>query len=68
MFTFAWEESGERGIETLVTIAFFELDGKTEMTMHQSRFQSIDERDGHDEGWNSTFERLEEYLSSIIHY
>jgi uncharacterized protein YndB with AHSA1/START domain len=65
VFTFTWEETGERGMETLVTISFAERDGKTEMTMHQSPFQSTDERDGHDEGWNSTFDRLAEYLPGL---
>ncbi|MGC2166493.1 MAG: SRPBCC domain-containing protein [Gallionella sp.] len=65
VFTFAWEETGERGVVTLVTVAFSELDGTTEMTMRQSPFQSIDERDGHDQGWNSTFDRLAEYLTRL---
>ena len=65
VFTFAWEESGERGLETLVTVIFTERSGKTEMTLHQVPFQSLGERDGHDEGWNSTFERLNEYLRGI---
>lgn len=66
VFTFAWEESGERGIETLVKVNFAERAGKTEMTLQQTPFQSIGERDGHDEGWNSTFDRLAEYLSGIL--
>lgn len=61
-FTFAWEEPGERGIETLVTLEFIARGDKTEMTMRQVPFHSIDERDGHDEGWNSTFDRLAEFL------
>ena len=62
VFTFVWEESGERGLETLVSVNFSEAEGKTKMVMHQSPFQSITERDGHDEGWHSTFDRLAEYL------
>lgn len=65
VFTFAWEEPGERGMETLVTITFSEHDGRTLMVMHQVPFQSISERDGHDEGWNNTFDRLAEYLPNI---
>lgn len=62
VFTFAWEETGERGLETVVTVNFSEVDGKTRMEMYQTPFQSITERDGHDEDWNSTFDRLAEYL------
>ena len=62
VFTFAWEEEGERGLETLVTVTFDDVGGKTRMTMHQTPFQSHGERDGHSEGWSSTFDRLEEHL------
>jgi len=64
-FTFVWEEEGGRGIETLVTVTFEEIDGKTRLTLRQSPFQSDGERDGHGYGWNSTFDRLEEHLLDI---
>ena len=35
VFTFTWEEEGERGVETVVTVTFAERDGKTLMTLHQ---------------------------------
>lgn len=63
VFTFAWEEPGERGIETLVSIMFAEQAGKTQMVLEQSPFQSAGEQEDHDEGWNSTFDRLHEYLA-----
>lgn len=62
VFTFAWEEEGERGLETLVTIAFTERGGKTHMVFRQAPFQSDSERDGHRGGWTSTFDRLEDHL------
>ena len=40
VFTFAWEEEGERGLETVVDITLTERDGKTHMTMRQTPFQS----------------------------
>lgn len=61
-FTFAWDEEGERGVETLVTLTFEDLGGKTRLTLHQSPFQSNGERDGHGEGWGSTLDRLHETL------
>jgi uncharacterized protein YndB with AHSA1/START domain len=61
-FTFAWEEQGERGLETLVTVTFADEGGKTRMTFRQVPFQSIEERDGHQWGWNSTFDRLDGVL------
>jgi uncharacterized protein YndB with AHSA1/START domain len=62
-FTFVWEEEGERGLETLVTITFADQAGKTLMTFRHEPFQSIAERDGHNGGWNSTFDRLVEHLA-----
>jgi uncharacterized protein YndB with AHSA1/START domain len=63
VFTFTWEEEGERGIETVVTVTFAERDGKTLMTLHQAPFQSDFQRDDHDGGWNSAFDRLAELLT-----
>lgn len=65
VFTFAWEEEGERGMETTVAIDFLAEAGRTRMILRQTPFQSLAERDGHDGGWNSAFDRLDEYLLGI---
>jgi uncharacterized protein YndB with AHSA1/START domain len=65
VFTFAWDEEGERGLETLVTLTFAEEDGKTRMTFRQAPFQSIEERNGHRGGWTSSFDRLEDYVAHM---
>jgi uncharacterized protein YndB with AHSA1/START domain len=62
VFTFSWEEEGERGLETLVTVTFADEGGRTRLTFRQTPFQSLEERDGHRSGWNSSFDRLEESL------
>jgi uncharacterized protein YndB with AHSA1/START domain len=62
-FTFAWEEDGERGLETLVTVTFAEQGGKTRMTFRQAPFRSVGERDGHQGGWSGSFDRLDEHLA-----
>ena len=62
VFTFAWEEEGERGLETVVTLTFTVEAGKTRMTLRQAPFQSTEQRDGHSYGWNSSFDRLVEFL------
>jgi uncharacterized protein YndB with AHSA1/START domain len=64
-FTFAWEEEGERGLETLVTITFADEDGKTRMMIRQTPFRSTNERDGHRRGWNSSFDRLVAHLLQL---
>jgi len=64
VWTFAWE--GDDGLpenEMLITATFAGEAGKTKMTFQQTGFRSIDQRDGHDGGWNSTFDRLEEFLA-----
>jgi uncharacterized protein YndB with AHSA1/START domain len=60
VFTFAWDEEGERGMETLVTITFANDGGKTRMTFHQTPFQSVGERDGHrgPDRWRWRFARM----------
>ncbi|MBX9774767.1 MAG: SRPBCC domain-containing protein [Xanthobacteraceae bacterium] len=64
VFTFAWEEEGERGLETVVSITLTERDGKTHMTMRQTPFQSDGERHGHLDGWSSCFDRLDDLLAA----
>ena len=65
VFTFSWEEEGERGLETLVTVIFADHGGKTLMTFRHEPFQSFEERDGHRGGWNSSFDRLAERLADL---
>ena len=62
VFTFAWEEEGERGLETVVTIVFKDEGNKTRMLFRQSPFQSDVECDGHGLGWNSSLDRMDDYI------
>ncbi|HEX3499244.1 MAG TPA: SRPBCC domain-containing protein [Stellaceae bacterium] len=63
VFTFAWDdENGRPGHETLVTITFAAQGDKTRMTFRQAVFDSVGQRDGHQGGWSSAFERLAEHL------
>jgi len=65
-YTFAWDdERGTPGPETIVTIDFADLGTRTRVTFHQTGFATKSDRDGHRGGWNSTFDRLEEYLSLV---
>jgi uncharacterized protein YndB with AHSA1/START domain len=61
-FTFAWDrDNGEQ--DMLVTLTFEDAGiGRTKFTLRQERFTSVDERDGHNGGWNSAFDRLAELL------
>ena len=64
VFTFAWDDDdGKLGNEMLITLTFTDDGPHTKMILHQIRFTSVDQRDGHNEGWNSCFDRIEEFLS-----
>ena len=66
VMTHVWEQpDSSPGEETLVTVLFEDLGGKTRMTMIQTGFASGESRDGHGEGWGECFERLETLLSKL---
>ncbi len=66
VFTFGWEEpDGTPGREMLITVTLAEQDGKTRMTFHQARFDSVRDRDEHGDGWGSSFDLLDEYLTNV---
>jgi uncharacterized protein YndB with AHSA1/START domain len=53
------------GPSTLVTARFLEENGKTRLVFHQGIFDSIADRDGHDEGWSSAFDLIDDYLRQL---
>jgi uncharacterized protein YndB with AHSA1/START domain len=66
VFTHAWlDAAGRPGKETLVTITFADRGAKTELTLRQTGFASAGSRDGHSDGWASTFRRLAGYLADV---
>jgi uncharacterized protein YndB with AHSA1/START domain len=64
-FTHAWEENGQRGHETLVTVRFSDYGKKTKMHFRQAAFDSVGSRDGHAGGWNQCFDHLKDYLAAL---
>jgi uncharacterized protein YndB with AHSA1/START domain len=65
VFSFAWEdETGRRGHETLVTLTLAEQGDKTQLTMRQAVFESVESRDSHEGGWSSALERLAAYVAN----
>ena len=63
VFTFSWEEDGERGHENLITVTFAEQGEKTHMTFRQAFFEFVEQRDSHHEGWSECIDRLAQYLA-----
>jgi len=52
------------GPETLVTVTFADLHGKTRLTLHQAVFESVAAHEAHHGGWTGCLERFAEYLSA----
>lgn len=50
--------------ETVATITFEDLGGKTRLTHHQL-FETETARDAHRGGWSSSMEVLAEYLATV---
>lgn len=61
---YTWEWDNRNIGETLVTIDFRDLGNQTEIVFTHERFPSIEDRDGHNVGWNGCFDRLEQFLGS----
>jgi uncharacterized protein YndB with AHSA1/START domain len=66
VFTYVPEDAeGNPGHETLVTVTFADLGGKTKLTLHQAVFDSVAARDAHEGGWTSCLERFADYLANL---
>jgi uncharacterized protein YndB with AHSA1/START domain len=62
--SWADSEGNPTSPETLLTLTFEEHEGKTRLTLHQAAFESVTARDSHRGGWNSSLERLAEFLAA----
>ena len=66
VMTHAWdEENGRPGPETIVTVQFEALGAKTQVTLQQTGFDSIQSRDGHAGGWGECLDLLAEHLATM---
>jgi uncharacterized protein YndB with AHSA1/START domain len=66
VMTHAWDgEDGKPGPETVVTVQFRDLGGKTEVTLQQTGFDSVQSRDGHAGGWSECLDLLAEHLAAM---
>jgi len=66
VFTMAWANGKEEVTtpETLVTLTFEDVGGKTRLTLRQTGFETVSACDAHRSGWNSSFDKLGEYLAT----
>jgi uncharacterized protein YndB with AHSA1/START domain len=47
--------------ETVITLTFTEVEGKTIQTFHQTPFENVPRRDSHINGWNEAFDTEQAY-------
>jgi len=47
----------------LVTVTFEEREGKTKLTLHHVGIPAGEDREGANQGWSESFDKLAEYLA-----
>lgn len=66
VMTFAWEDGRDQpGVETLVTVAFTEENGRTVQSFHQAPFLNVEGRDSHVAGWSECFDREQAHAEAL---
>ncbi len=64
--TSAWlDDDGNPVQETVITLNFKDVGGKTELGLHQAAFETASSRDSHRDGWISSLANLEAHLSAL---
>lgn len=59
VYTWDWKDGDHHmGVETIVTVAFTEVDGGTQVTLTHEGFPAVEPKVGHEEGWTVCLERL----------
>ena len=64
VFTWAWDNDGERGHESTVTVEFEAAPGGTLMRFHQATFRTAEMTRLHNEGWTSCLDGFEEFVAA----
>jgi uncharacterized protein YndB with AHSA1/START domain len=57
--------SADLPLEMLVSVTFEEYEGKTKMTLEHAIPQTVPEREGAQQGWGESFDRLDAYLTGV---
>jgi uncharacterized protein YndB with AHSA1/START domain len=63
--TYEWADAAGNATrpQTLLTLSFEDLGGRTRFTLNQAVFESTTARDAHQGGWSSSLDRLAEYVA-----
>jgi uncharacterized protein YndB with AHSA1/START domain len=66
VFIYAFADAaGNTSHQTLVTVTFTDLDGRTKLTLHQAVFESAAVRDDHHRGWGEALDHLADYVMKM---
>ena len=63
VFTYQTDEGGIVDGETVVTVTFEDLGGRTRLTLHHTGFDGGAARLSHEGGWQGAIERVERFLA-----
>jgi uncharacterized protein YndB with AHSA1/START domain len=61
---FTWGLDGDANRQSLVTITFNDLGDRTELILMQEGLGTVENRDGHSQGWNSALNKLDRHLAN----
>lgn len=64
-FTWTWRNGDAKGSDTIVTIDFDDVGDATRMLFSHENFNTIEECDGHRDGWTTSFDRLSELAPEL---
>jgi uncharacterized protein YndB with AHSA1/START domain len=59
VYSWQWDDPRVDCGETLITVDFADVDGVTDLRFRHEGFPTIEDRDGHDEGWSGILDKLE---------
>lgn len=62
--TYTWQWDEPEAIETLVKVLFKPSGDGTEVFVEQGEFDSAESKDGHEQGWFASFDRLKDVLQA----
>lgn len=62
VFSHQWQERD--AVQTLVTVEFVDRDGGTLVSLTHEGFRNRESAQGHETGWESTFDSLQAFLSA----
>jgi len=61
---FTWGAAGFTDKQSLITLEFRDLDGKTELTLTQEGLGTVENAEAHKHGWQGALNKLERYVAT----